>query len=246
MRYFIQLSYNGTDFCGWQIQPNGPSIQEELNKALCKLLRQEIYVVGAGRTDTGVHAREMFAHFDIEEPVDTGDLVFRLNRFLPQAIAIQKVFEVVDDAHTRFSATSRSYQYFVTIQKDPFLHDWSWKIEQNLNVKAMNEAAKRLLGEQDFSAFSKSNTQTKTNICNVTEAYWDQKDSVLIFHISANRFLRNMVRAVVGTLVDVGKNKLDLEGFDNVIASKNRSQAGTSAPAKGLFLTQVKYPKNIY
>jgi len=246
MRYFIQLSYNGTNYCGWQIQPNGPSIQEELNKALSTLLRAEIYVVGAGRTDTGVHAKEMFAHFDLENEINETDLAFRLNRILPQAIAVQQVFAVAEDAHARFSATSRSYQYFVTPQKDPFLFDWAWQLEQKLDVDAMNDSAKHLLGEHDFSSFSKSNTQTKTNICNVTAAFWEEKDGLLIFTISANRFLRNMVRAVVGTLVEVGLNKLSEAAFVQVIAQQNRSVAGTSAPAKGLYLTHVQYPESIY
>jgi len=246
MRYFIQLSYNGTNYCGWQIQPNGPSIQEELNKALSTLLRTEIYVVGAGRTDTGVHAKQMFAHFDTEDSVNETDLAFRLNRILPPAIAVQKVFAVAEDAHTRFSATSRSYQYFVTPQKDPFYYDWAWQLEQKLDLAAMNACAKHLLGEHDFSCFSKSNTQTKTNICNVTAAFWEEKDGLLIFNISANRFLRNMVRAIVGTLVEVGLNKMTEAAFLEVIAKQNRSLAGTSAPAKGLYLTEVKYPESIY
>lgn len=246
MRYFIQLSYNGTNYCGWQIQPNGPSIQEELNTALSTLLRAEISVVGAGRTDTGVHAKQMFAHFNVDQPIDTTDLAFRLNRFLPAAIGIQNIFAVADDAHTRFSATSRSYQYFVTPQKDPFLTEWAWQLERTLNIEAMNHCAKLLLGEQDFSAFSKAHTQTKTNMCHVTKAYWEEQESLLIFHISANRFLRNMVRAIVGTLVEVGLNKMDAEAFSKVIAQKSRSKAGSSAPAKGLYLTHVEYPNSIY
>ncbi len=246
MRYFIQLSYNGTDFCGWQIQPNGPSIQQEVNAALRTLLRQDIYVVGAGRTDTGVHAKQLFAHFDVPAAVDEVDLAFRLNRFLPNAIAVQRVFAVADDAHARFSATSRSYQYFITQQKDPFLHDWAWFLAPKLDVAAMNSCARLLLGEHDFTSFSKSNTQTKTNICNVTQAFWEEQNGLLIFNISANRFLRNMVRAIVGTLVEVGLNKLDEAAFMQLVAGKNRSLAGTSAPAKALYLTQVLYPESIY
>ena len=162
------------------------------------------------------------------------------------AIAVQKIFAVAEDAHSRFSATCRSYQYFVTPQKDPFLFDWAWQLEQILDVAVMNACAKHLLGEHDFSSFSKSNTQTKTNICNVTTAFWEEKEGLLIFTISANRFLRNMVRAIVGTLVDVGLNKLSEAAFLDVIAKQNRSLAGTSAPAKGLYLTEVKYPESIY
>ncbi len=245
MRYFIQLSYNGTHFCGWQIQPDSPSVQEELNKALSTLLRQEILVVGAGRTDTGVHAKQMFAHFESTIDIDVEDLAFRLNRLLVPDIAIQNITTVDADAHARFSATSRSYQYFVSAKKDPFLVDWSWQIERKLNLEAMNNCAKALLGEQDFSCFSKSKTQTKTNLCTVETAFWEEKEGLLIFNITANRFLRNMVRAIVGTLVDVGLNKLDYNGFVSIIEQKNRENAGLSAPAKGLYLTQVKYPETI-
>ena len=246
MRYFIKLAYNGTDYCGWQIQPNAPSIQESLNEALSKILREEIYVVGAGRTDTGVHAKQMYAHFETDQAIETEHLAFRLNRFLPEAIAIQSIFPVNGDAHTRFSATSRSYEYWISQAKNPFLAAWSWQIEQPLDVSAMNDCAKALLGEQDFTSFSKSGTQTETNLCHVTETYWEKSGDLLIFHVSANRFLRNMVRAIVGTLVAVGQNKLDKAGFIELIEKKNRSSAGVSAPAHGLYLTKVDYPQSIY
>lgn len=245
MRYFIQLSYKGTDYCGWQIQPNGPSIQEALNKALCTILRTEIYVVGAGRTDTGVHARQMFAHFDVDAPIDTTHLAFRLNRMLPSAIAVQKLFEVPEGTHARFDAISRSYEYIICQEKNPFLTDWAWFIEQPISIDAMNEGAKLLLGEQDFSCFSKSRTQTKTNVCHITHAEWRLEKDNLVFNISANRFLRNMVRAIVGTLVDVGQNKISIAEFKEVLYAKDRQKAGTSAPAQGLYLTQINYPKNI-
>lgn len=246
MRYFIQLSYKGTHYCGWQIQPNAPSVQESLNEALTKILRQEIYIVGAGRTDTGVHAKQMFAHFETELELDLPHLKHRLNRFLKEDVAIQDIFPVADHAHTRFSATSRSYEYRVSQSKNPFLADWSWQLEKPLDLEAMNACAQVLVGEHDFSSFSKSGTQTETNLCHVTEAQWEERDNLLIFHISANRFLRNMVRAVVGTLIDVGQNKLDKAGFMELIARKSRSLAGVSAPAKGLYLTKVEYPKSIY
>lgn len=246
MRYFIQLSYNGAQFCGWQIQPNGPSIQEELNKALTTLLRVPINVVGAGRTDTGVHAKQMFAHFDVVNPIDEDKLAFRLNRFLVSDIAVQRIFIVPTDAHARFSATSRSYQYFVTPQKNPFLANWAWQLERPLDIAAMNACAKLLLGEHDFTSFSKTHTQTKTNLCNVTAAYWEINDGVFVFNVSANRFLRNMVRAIVGTLVEVGVNKINAETFGNIITQKDRGLAGASAPAHGLYLTEVKYPKSIF
>lgn len=246
MRYFIQLSYNGAQFCGWQIQPNAPSVQARLNEALSKILREEIYVVGAGRTDTGVHAKQMFAHFESDAEIDLNHLTHRLNRFLKDDVAVQQIFPVKEDAHTRFSATSRSYEYWVTQVKNPFLANWSWQIDNPLKVDAMNACAQTLLGEHDFSSFSKSGTQTETNLCHVNKAYWEERDNLLIFHISANRFLRNMVRAIVGTLVEVGQNKLDQAGFIQLIEQKNRSMAGVSAPAKGLYLTQVEYPKSIY
>ena len=212
---------------------------------ICKILRQDLNVVGAGRTDTGVHAKQMFAHFETVEDIDCQQLTFRLNRFLPAAIAIQKIFPVTGDAHTRFSAISRSYEYKIATEKDPFKGAWSWLIEQPLNLDVMNECAQLLLGEQDFSAFSKSGTQTETNLCNVTEAFFVEGGGLIVFHISANRFLRNMVRAIVGTLVEVGQNKMDKQRFLEVIENKSRSLAGTSAPAKGLYLTKVIYPESI-
>lgn len=245
MRYFIQLSYNGANYAGWQIQPNAPSVQQTLNEALSLLLRQDIYVVGAGRTDTGVHAREMFAHFDVLESLKEQDLVYRLNRFLPADIAIRNIFPVANDAHARFSAISRSYQYVISPQKDPFYTGLAWIMERKLDVAAMNEAAHHLLGTKDFGAFSRSNTQTKTDICNVTAAFWQQEEDFLVFHISANRFLRNMVRAVVGTLVDVGLNKTSVQRFVEIIEMKDRTLAGESAPAHGLYLTQITYPESI-
>jgi tRNA pseudouridine38-40 synthase len=244
-RHFIQLSYNGANYAGWQIQKNATSVQETLNKALSILLREEIYCVGAGRTDTGVHAAEMFAHFDAAGQINATDLVYRLNKFLPEDIAIDEIFEVNPDAHARFSATSRSYQYYITTKKSPFKNKTTWFMPLALDVEAMNFAAKQLLGEHDFGAFARSNTQTKTNICNVTEAFWQVQGDMLVFNVSANRFLRNMVRAVVGTLVDVGQNKLSIDGFSAVMNSQNRAEAGSSAPAHGLYLTRVLYPENI-
>ena len=245
MRYFIHLAYNGANYAGWQIQPNAPSVQQALNEALSTILRAEIYVVGAGRTDTGVHARQMFAHFDCDLPFESSELAYRLNRFLPADIAIREIFLVADDAHARFSATSRSYQYFISPQKNPFASQTAWILERPLDVTLMNEAANLLLGEKDFGAFSKSNTQTKTNICNVTKAQWVTEGDFLVLHISANRFLRNMVRAIVGSLVDVGQNKTTVAGFQDIIDRKDRTLAGESAPAHGLYLTHVAYPKEI-
>jgi tRNA pseudouridine38-40 synthase len=245
MRYFIELSYCGANYAGWQIQPNAPSVQQMLNEALSTLLRTEAYVVGAGRTDAGVHAKQMFAHVDLEHGLDADALVFRLNRFLPADIAVQQIFPVADDAHARFSATSRSYQYWVSQRKNPFLSDFAWEVTPKLDIDAMNRAAQLLPGEKDFSAFARSGTQSKTNLCTVTQAVWEVQEERLIFHISANRFLRNMVRAIVGTLVAVGQNKCSLHRFDDIVKSKDRTQAGESAPAHGLYLTQVAYPPKL-
>lgn len=266
MRYFITLSYDGTAYHGWQIQPNGNSVQEELQKALSTLLRQPIEVVGAGRTDAGVHARMMVAHFSLSpdpspsgegrDEIDCSQLVYKLNKILPQDIAVQKVEAVADDMHARFSATSRTYHYFVHLKKDPFERAYSWRIPYKIDFEKMNEAAKVLLGTHDFTSFSKTNTDTKTNICTVTEAKWEEvplpKANALgtvaeealgtwRFTITANRFLRNMVRAVVGTLVEVGRGKMTVDDLRKVIEQKDRCKAGESVPGNALFLVDIKY-----
>ena len=241
MRYFIELSYNGKNYHGWQIQPDAISIQEKINNALSTVYQKDIQIVGAGRTDTGVHASQMFAHFDIDKLVDD-NLEFKLNSILPNDIFIKAIFLVDDEKHARFDALSRSYEYKIWLGRNPFLLDFSWQIHsQKPNVTLMNEAAKLLLDYEDFESFSKVKTNVHTFNCNVTEAFWVQKDNQLTFHISANRFLRNMVRAIVGTLLDVGLDKISISDFKNIIESKNRSNAGLSVPAKGLFLTQIKY-----
>lgn len=243
MRYFITFSYDGTNYHGWQIQPNGISVQEVLQKALSLLLRQEVEVVGAGRTDAGVHARMMVAHFTLEGPSPLLDqLVYKLNKVLPHDIAVQKIEPVADDMHARFSATSRTYHYFVHTSKDPFLRAYSWRLPYPLDFEKMNEAAQILLGEHDFTSFSKTNTDTKTNLCTVTEARWEAVDTnSWRFTITANRFLRNMVRAVVGTLIEVGRGKLTVEGFRKVIEAQDRCSAGESVPGNALFLVDVSY-----
>lgn len=256
MRYFITFSYDGTNYHGWQIQPNGNSVQEELQKALSTLLRQEIAVVGAGRTDAGVHARMMVAHFDVNSQFtihnsqlsDCDQLVYKLNKILPQDIAVQKIEAVADDMHARFSATSRTYHYFVHMQKDPFERAYSWRIPYKIDIDKMNEAAKVLLGTHDFTSFSKTNTDTKTNICTVTEARWErvvspdgEPSGTWRFTITANRFLRNMVRAVVGTLVEVGRGKMTIDDLRQVIDQKDRCKAGESVPGNALFLVDIKY-----
>jgi tRNA pseudouridine38-40 synthase len=241
LRYFIELSYNGKNYHGWQIQPDAISVQEKINNALSTVYQKDIQIVGAGRTDTGVHASQMFAHFDIDKLIDD-NLEFKLNSILPNDIFIKAIFLVDDEKHARFDALSRSYEYKIWLGRNPFLLDFSWQIHsQKPNVTLMNEAAKLLLDYEDFESFSKVKTNVHTFNCNVTEAFWVQKDNQLTFHISANRFLRNMVRAIVGTLLDVGLDKISISDFKNIIESKNRSNAGLSVPAKGLFLTQIKY-----
>ena len=242
MRYFVTLSYDGTRYHGWQIQPNGDSIQERLQGALSTLLRAEISVTGAGRTDAGVHARMMVAHFDYEEALDGQQLCYKLNRLLPDDISVQKVEQVADDLHARFSATSRTYHYYIHTVKDPFSRAYSCELHYPLDFKKMNEAAAMLLNYEDFGAFCKSGADVKTTLCQVTAAEWHQTSpSTWYFEITANRFLRNMVRAVVGTLVDVGRGRLSLEEFQKVIEGKRRTEAGESMPGNALFLEDIKY-----
>ena len=250
MRYFIKLAYNGTHYHGWQYQPNASSVQETMNKAISVLLNvgtnndnetAQINLMGAGRTDTGVHAREMFAHFDFDSPFDIPSLVHKLNSYLPKDITVFDIIPVHDQAHTRFDATKRTYEYHINTFKDVFLQDASWYFYQKLDVDLMNQAAKILLKETDFQCFSKVNTEVNTFNCTITEAYWKQDNNQLVFTISADRFLRNMVRAIVGTLVNVGLYKISLEEFKQIIASKDRSKAGFSAPAHGLYLTKIDY-----
>ncbi len=241
LRYFIELSYNGKNYHGWQIQPDAISIQEKINNALSTVLQEKIDVVGAGRTDTGVHASQMFAHFDVNKTL-VNELVFKLNSLLPNDIVIKKIYEVEEGKHARFDAVSRSYEYKIWLGRNPFLLDFSWQIHtKKPDVYLMNEAAKLLLEYENFQCFSKVKTDVYTYNCTVTEAVWKQKGDGLTFHITANRFLRNMVRAIVGTLIDVGMHKTTINHFKSIIESKNRSKAGLSVPAKGLFLTKIKY-----
>jgi tRNA pseudouridine38-40 synthase len=240
-RYFITFSYDGTAYHGWQIQPHSISVQEQLQKALSTLLRQSIEIVGAGRTDTGVHARKMVAHFDFGE-LDCSQLVYKLNKMLPKDIAVYKVEQVSEDMHARFSAKSRTYHYFLHLSKDPFLRVYSWQMYGDLDFDLMNKAALVLMEYRDFTSFSKVNTDTKTNDCTITEAHWDRVgDNQWRFTISANRFLRNMVRAIVGTLVEVGRGKLTIEQLRQVIEAKDRCRAGDSVPGNALFLVEVLY-----
>ena len=246
IRYFIELAYDGTPFHGWQIQPNAKSIQESLNNALSTILRSEIYAVGCGRTDTGVHAKLFYAHFDIQNQIgDLEQLKYKCNRLLDPAIAVFRFFKVDENAHARFSAISRSYEYLITQQKDPFAVNRKWEMREKLNLDAMNEAAATLLQYKDFTSFSKSNTQTETNLCDVSEAYWIQTGNELQFNITANRFLRNMVRAIVGTTLEVGQGKINTAEFKSIIEAKNRSEAGLSVPAHGLYLSNIVYPEGM-
>ena len=255
MRYFIYLSYDGTAYHGWQIQPNGASVQETLQRALSTLLRTETPVTGAGRTDAGVHAALMVAHFDVEAPLPTPPvrvggvrqsacdyLVYRLNGVLPADIAIQRIEPVAEDMHARFSACARTYYYYVHTCKSPFLRDRSWRLVATPDFEAMNRAAALLLDYEDFTSFSRTNTDVKTNICHIRSARWVQlSESEWRFESTADRFLRNMVRAIVGTLMEVGRGQLPLNGFRQVIEQKDRCAAGDSVPARGLFLQNVEY-----
>lgn len=241
MRYFIELAYNGKNYHGWQIQPHAISVQEKINKAISTILRKEINIVGAGRTDSGVHASQMFAHFDVETPLND-NFSYKLNAILPDDIVIFRTQLVHDDAHTRFDALSRSYEYKIWLGRNPFLLDTTWQLHhQQLNIELMNKAAATLYDYEDFECFSKVKTDVHTFNCTVTKAEWVKNGNELTFHISANRFLRNMVRAIVGTLIDVGLEKITVDDFKKIIESKNRSKAGVSVPAKGLFLTKVIY-----
>nr|WP_221452712.1 tRNA pseudouridine(38-40) synthase TruA [Mucilaginibacter sp. FT3.2] len=261
------MAYDGTAYHGWQVQQNAHSVQEALNKALTTILRQPIETTGCGRTDTGVHAKEFFAHFDVDEEVDGSSFiddgkekeeiqkssamnhqasnmnskVRGLNSILPADIAIKSIIPVHSDAHARFDATLRSYQYHIHFNKDPFLRGGSWQVRDVPDLELMNQAAAMIMDYIDFSCFSKSNTQVKTNNCKISRAEWVQTEHGMIFHISADRFLRNMVRAIVGTLMMVGRKEIPPEAVRQIIESKNRSNAGMSVPACGLYLTEVKY-----
>lgn len=244
MRYFVWISFDGTAYHGWQIQPNGLSVQEKLQQCLSTLLRQPIEVTGAGRTDAGVHARQMAAHFDIAQDLNCQQVAFRLNRILPRDISCKKMERVADDLHARFSATGRTYRYFIHTRRDPFKRHFSVELNWPLDFERMNEAAACLLSTDDFKAFCKGGGDNKTTLCTVTTARWVKTGShSYYFEISADRFLRNMVRAVVGTLIDVGRHNLSLEQFKDIVNNGTRSDAGQSMPAHGLFLWRVDYQR---
>ena len=245
MRFFIELSYNGKAYHGWQNQSNAISVQEVLENALSTLLKEKISIVGAGRTDTGVHAIQMFAHFNTTKAFSIEKLIYNLNSFLPNDIAVQDIFKVNDDAHARFDAISRAYKYRISSSKNVFSFNNTYSFKKDLDVKKMNEAAKILFEYSNFKCFSRSNTDVKTFNCNILEAKWVFENDELVFIIKSDRFLRNMVRAIVGTMINIGIGKINAEDLHDIIKSKNRSQAGASVPGHALYLTKIEYPKNI-
>lgn len=246
MRYFLDIAYNGTNYHGWQVQQNAHTVQGELEAALSRLLRQPLGVIGSGRTDTGVHAEQQLVHIDWEGALDLDQLQFRLNAMMPPDIAVKNIFPVHPKAHARFSAIARSYEYRISRRKSPFLQKLCYVNSRPLDVGAMNSAAAMMLDWEDFECFSKVHTEVKHFRCTIKEARWVEEGERLTFYITANRFLRNMVRAIVGTLLEVGQQRMSLSGFREVLESRDRSRAGRSAPAQGLFLTRVEYPENIY
>lgn len=245
MRYFLDIAYKGTGYHGWQIQQNAYSVQEELENALQKIFGQKIETLASGRTDTGVHAEQQIVHFDLQKEF-TPQHIYRLNCVLPNDIAVKDFFPVKKEAHARFDATSRSYEYRITRVKDPFLHGSAYFFDRPLDIVKMNEAAVLLLNHHDFESFSKVHTDVKNFLCDIYLARWKEKNNLLLFEIEANRFLRGMVRAIVGTLLDVGLGKISVKDFEEVILVRNRSKAGAAAPPEGLFLTRIKYPDNVY
>ncbi len=246
MRYFIEIAYNGKNYFGWQRQPKQISVQQVLEETISTLLREEIKFTGAGRTDAGVHAKQLFAHFDFDEIENFDEFIFRMNSFLPRDISVKNIFKVREDAHARFDAVEREYEYVISLGKDPFNQDFAFQINNMPNVDLMNQAAKILLTHRDFQCFSRSKTDVKTYNCTIVKAHWQTIDNRLIFTIAADRFLRNMVRAIVGTLLDVGYGKTSLEDFKAILNSKSREEAGASAPAHGLYLTKVVYPESVF
>ena len=253
MRYFVRFGYDGSLYHGWQRQPEDISVQEVMEDALSVLMRRETEVVGAGRTDTGVHARMMYAHFDGEIPCDKDRFIRSLNRLVGKSVCIYDILEVTDNAHARFDAVSRTYRYFISSGKNIFMNGRCWECPYDLDMDLMNRGASLLLGTRDFTSFAKLHSDARTNICDVREAFWQPFDPFgsvnprgLVFTITADRFLRNMVRAVVGTLVDLGRGRISLDGFSSVINARNRCAAGSSVAPEGLFLWDVVYPDNIF
>nr|WP_319398728.1 tRNA pseudouridine(38-40) synthase TruA [uncultured Carboxylicivirga sp.] len=246
-RYFMEMAYNGQHYHGWQIQPNAITVQEVINDALKKAIREDVNVVGAGRTDTGVHASYFVVHFDCKQVIeDTSHILHRLNRILRNDVVVYSLFEVDEEVHSRFGAISRTYHYYIKPYKTPFFNDISYRPTYEIDVDKMNEAAQTLFDYIDFTSFSKLHTDTKTNNCKIMEAQWFDKGDMLVFVVKADRFLRNMVRAIVGTLLEVGRGKMTIEDFRQIIEAKNRSLAGTSVPPQALFLVDVEYPQDLF
>ena len=245
MRYFIELSYYGTNYSGWQIQRNAQSVQGKLNECLSLRLGEDIETTGSGRTDAGVHALQQFAHFDFNKTIDPDKLTFQLNQLLPQDISVRKIFRVMDDAHARFDALEREYQYIITTGKDPFLQNMAYYFNIGLDITLMNKAAQFFLDWRDFQSFSKVKTDVNHFICNIKKAHWEKSDNRLIFEIVADRFLRGMVRSIVGTLIEIGQHKMKPEDLKNILESKDRKKAGRAVPAYGLYLSRVSYPEDI-
>ncbi|MCT4581511.1 MAG: tRNA pseudouridine(38-40) synthase TruA [Flavobacteriales bacterium] len=242
MRYFVQIAYNGKDFHGWQVQPNANTVQAEVNKALTTYFNNgPIHCVGCGRTDTGVHASDFYLHFDIDKAIDTEETTYRINRILPFTIVVKRFIKVEDHQHTRFDALSRTYEYHIHTQKNPFILEGSLFYPYPLDIKRMNEACQLLFNYSDFTSFSKVHSDAKTNICKIMYAKWEVNNDQIVFTIQADRFLRNMVRAIVGTLLKVGQHKLSINDFANIIEAKDRCEAGKSVDGKGLYLSKVEY-----
>ncbi|MFN3589573.1 MAG: tRNA pseudouridine(38-40) synthase TruA [Spirosomataceae bacterium] len=246
MRYFIEISYLGTHFSGFQIQPNARTVQGELEKALSMVLRCPMTIQGSSRTDSGVHAKQQFAHFDFERIAQTEELVYKLNRFLSSDVAVQAIYALPDNVHARFDAIHRKYEYHISQSKSPFLNGKAWLNTRTVDIEKMNDAAQLLLGYQDFEAFSKVKTEVNNFFCTISEAHFLRNETGFVFHVKANRFLRGMVRALVGTLMEVGYEKLQVSDFQDIINSKNRQRAGSAAPAEGLYLTEVGYPMDFF
>jgi tRNA pseudouridine38-40 synthase len=247
-RYFIFISYKGTSYHGWQIQPNSVTVQEILDDALSVILNEKISTTGAGRTDAGVHAAVFCAHFDsyTADLFSLKNFIFRLNQFLPADISVNSIRKVIPDANARYSAVSRTYKYYISRKKDPFFDSSSWYLYGDIDIEAMNESCRLLYYYSDFTSFSRLHSGTKSNICKIYNAIWEESDGRLVFTIKADRFLRNMVRAIVGTMIEIGFGKMGPEGFEEIIQAKDRCRAGKSAPAKGLFLADIEYPAEIF
>jgi tRNA pseudouridine38-40 synthase len=245
MRYFIELSYKGTAYNGWQRQNNSLGVQQVLEEAMSKVLRQPIEITGSSRTDTGVHAEQQFAHFDFNEIADAGKLVYQINGLIPRDIAVQHIYAVPEDTNSRFAATHRRYEYRISRSKNPFLPNLAYVTRAELDIEKMNEAASLLLQYIDFESFSKIHTQVNNFRCSISEAIWQEQGGLLIFSVQSNRFLRGMVRALVGTMLEVGKGKRTVADFEEVIKARDRKKAGAQAPAEGLFLVEVGYPKEL-